>query len=250
MKIGERLKVKRQEADLTQKELAEILHVSRQTVSSWEVGRTYPDLETLVAISELYQTPLDDLLKEDSRMVEEITNEVKKSQRRKITNILLAFLLLLVTGGSIFFAVRQYQNYQTNDYGLSPGDLLDTTWDMSYDATGDVHQSILSFDNNSVVMFNRYNQGLITPETDPEVVEEHREEWLEKGLEDGVSTYEDMRIAVEEDTYVVTAHGYSQEFTRLSGTIIRDANGIEYYQVFDEANHEDLYFIAEELKNH
>lgn len=56
MEIKDKLKAKRQEAGLTQKELAEILHVSRQTVSSWEVGRTYPDLEILVAISELYET--------------------------------------------------------------------------------------------------------------------------------------------------------------------------------------------------
>ena len=40
MDIGKKLKEKRQEANLTQKELAEILHVSRQTISSWEVGRT------------------------------------------------------------------------------------------------------------------------------------------------------------------------------------------------------------------
>jgi len=72
MDIGKKLKEKRQEANLTQKELAEILHVSRQTISSWEVGRTYPDLDVLVAISELYDTPLDDLLKEDSEMVKNI----------------------------------------------------------------------------------------------------------------------------------------------------------------------------------
>lgn len=41
MELHEKLKEKRLEAKLTQKELAELLHVSRQTVSSWEVGRTY-----------------------------------------------------------------------------------------------------------------------------------------------------------------------------------------------------------------
>ena len=57
MDIGKKLKEKREERNLTQKELSEILHVSRQTISSWEVGRTYPDLDVLVAISELYDTP-------------------------------------------------------------------------------------------------------------------------------------------------------------------------------------------------
>ena len=53
MDIGKKLKEKRLEENYTQKELAEILHVSRQTISSWEVGRTYPDLDVLIAISEL-----------------------------------------------------------------------------------------------------------------------------------------------------------------------------------------------------
>ncbi|WP_080145890.1 helix-turn-helix domain-containing protein [Marinilactibacillus piezotolerans] len=73
MTIGEKLKAKRQGAKLSQQALAEKLHVSRQNISSWEVGRTYPDLDILVTISEFYQIPLDDLLKEDSNMVEEIT---------------------------------------------------------------------------------------------------------------------------------------------------------------------------------
>lgn len=45
MDIGKKLKEKRLAANLTQQELTEILHVSRQTISSWEVGRTYPDLD-------------------------------------------------------------------------------------------------------------------------------------------------------------------------------------------------------------
>ena len=136
MDIGKKLKEKRQEANLTQKELAEILFVSRQTISSWEVGRTFPDLETLVAISELYATPLDDLLKEDFQMVKDITKKVKKSERRKMTNIILAVLLLLVTSTSVFYVIKQYQNNQVNAQlnadGLKPDGLLESTWQMNY----------------------------------------------------------------------------------------------------------------------
>src|SRR5699024_12416871 len=118
MDIGKKLKEKRQEANLTQKELAEILHVSRQTISSWEVGRTYPDLDILIAISELYDTPLDDLLKEDSEMVKNITEKVRKSERRKITNIVLRISILAIIGTSILIDYKRNQNKQENVYRI------------------------------------------------------------------------------------------------------------------------------------
>lgn len=250
MDIGQRLKKKRQEANLTQKELAEILFVSRQTISSWEVGRTYPDLEALVAISELYHTPLDDLLKEDSQLVKDITKKVKKSERRKIINIVLAILLLLVTATSTFYAIRHYQNNQinaqTNAEGLSPNDLIESTWQMNYSPIDELSQAFMSFDKDSLVVWNQYNiLSNLTPNTNPEDINEMREEWLEKGLEDGIITYEDLTIKVDGNTYLVSGYGYSQEFTRLSDTIIRDANGIEYFKTFSSSTHEDLYSLAE-----
>src|SRR5699024_2273062 len=145
MDIGKKLKEKRQKANLTQKELAEILHVSRQTISSWEVGRTYPDLDVLVAISELYGTPLDDLLKEDSSMVKDITSKVKTIQRRKqIILVLSAMLILLISYGA-WNIYKSHLNKQTNEEGLRPSDLLASTWQMNYDPTPLLDDSLLSF---------------------------------------------------------------------------------------------------------
>lgn len=250
MDIGKRLKEKRQEANLTQKELAEILFVSRQTISSWEVGRTYPDLETLVAISELYATPLDYLLKEDSQMVKDITKKVKRSERRKITNIILALLLLLMTSTSIFYIIKQYQdnqvNAQLNADGLKPNDLLESTWQMNYAPIDELSQAFMSFDQDSLVVWNQYNLlSMLTPDSGSDEINEKREKLLEKGLEDGVVTYDDLAIEVEGNTYIVSAYGYSQEFTRLSDTIIRDSNGIEYFKTYSNSTHEDLYSLVE-----
>ena len=50
MNISEEIKNQRLKNNLTQEQLSEILNVSRSTVSSWEVGRNYPDLETIIAI--------------------------------------------------------------------------------------------------------------------------------------------------------------------------------------------------------
>lgn len=253
MEIKEKLKAKRQEAGLTQQELAKILHVSRQTISSWEVGRTYPDLEILVTISELYKTPLDDLLKEDSKMIEDITKKVKTSQRRKTVNIVLAVLLFFMTSFSIYYITKINQvkqaNAQVNEEGLSPNDLFDSYWEMNYDPTGEFFQSRLSIGKDDLVVLNEHDMiTSLTPESDPEAIEEIRQEWIDRGLKDGITAYDDLKIEVEGNKYIVTAYGYSQKFTKLSDTIIRDENGLEYYIVASEQMHDSLYWIADELK--
>lgn len=252
MDIGKRLKQKRQEANLTQKKLADLLFVSRQTISSWEVGRTYPDLETLVKISELFATPLDDLLKEDSQVIKDIAEKVKKSERRKFTSIILAVLLLIVTSTSIIYGIKQYQHSQLNAHinqeGLKPNDLLNSTWEMNYTPLDELQQSILSFDEKSLVLWNNRNyMANITLDMEDEEISEIHGRWLEMGLVEGIATYEDVTIEVKGDTYIVSAYGYSQEFTKLSDTIIQDSNGIEYFKVSSNNTHDDLYSLAESM---
>jgi len=181
-------------------------------------------------------------------MVEDITKKVKKSQRRKTINIVLAALLLLVSGISMSYFVQNYRVNQVNAEGLSAADLIDSTWRLHYEPTNDFDDSYISFGSDDMVVLNRYNPGgiMISPDTNPEKINEMREEWMEKGLEDGVHTYEDLKIETAGTTYLVTAHGYSQEFTKLSDSIIKDANGIEYYLEIPSESHESLYWIAEQ----
>ncbi|MGX6967292.1 helix-turn-helix domain-containing protein, partial [Vagococcus teuberi] len=82
----------------TQEQLAEILNVSRSTVSSWEVGRNYPDLETIVALSDLFEISLDELLKGDRTMIERITDDtkVRKVQTKKIKFLGVGIGILLI----------------------------------------------------------------------------------------------------------------------------------------------------------
>ena len=68
MKFGEQIKERRQELDLTQAEVAEKYFVTRQAVSNWEHDKTYPDLNMLVKISNVYQISLDSLLREDQKL--------------------------------------------------------------------------------------------------------------------------------------------------------------------------------------
>lgn len=64
MSLAIRLKAAREKAGYSQIEVAEKLNVSRQAVSKWENGRTYPDIDNLLILSELYRVSTDELLKE------------------------------------------------------------------------------------------------------------------------------------------------------------------------------------------
>ena len=62
MELQTILKQKRNELQLTQEEVAEKIHVSRQTISNWENGRNLPDLSSLILISDIYAVSLDELI--------------------------------------------------------------------------------------------------------------------------------------------------------------------------------------------
>lgn len=67
MKIEDKIKTYRKEKGWTQKELAELLHLSDKTISSWETGRTYPDLDNLIQLADLFELTLDELIREDKK---------------------------------------------------------------------------------------------------------------------------------------------------------------------------------------
>lgn len=96
MKIGIKLKQGRAEKNLTQEEAAKILNVSRSTVSSWEVNRTYPDLDMLVSLSDLYDISLDLMLREDKEMIQTLSQEIQTSRKRKGWLIALGMLYIPV----------------------------------------------------------------------------------------------------------------------------------------------------------
>lgn len=65
MTVGEKITKLRKEQNLTQEQFAEILKVSRQSVSKWERDDAYPDTEKLIKISKLFDCSLDYLLKDE-----------------------------------------------------------------------------------------------------------------------------------------------------------------------------------------
>lgn len=100
MEIGKQLKNARMRSGLTQEKVAEEINVSRQTISNWENEKSYPDIISVIELSNLYSISLDDLLKGDERMIkhlEESTNVVKSNQKligAIVLNIVLAALMV------------------------------------------------------------------------------------------------------------------------------------------------------------
>ena len=74
MEIGKRIKELRNSKGWNQEAFAEKMYVSRQTVSSWENDKSYPDIRSLLLMSELFEMSLDDLVKGD---LVEMKNEIK-----------------------------------------------------------------------------------------------------------------------------------------------------------------------------
>lgn len=75
MSLGKQIQAIRLESEMTQVAFGELFHVTRQTVSNWENEKCYPDLQTLVEISDQFRVSLDRLLKEDRKMVRTIDQE-------------------------------------------------------------------------------------------------------------------------------------------------------------------------------
>ncbi len=75
MNLGKNLKEAREKAGYSQSDVAEKLNISRQAVSRWENGWSYPDVENLVILSQMYKISLDDLLENSS--TEKITDETE-----------------------------------------------------------------------------------------------------------------------------------------------------------------------------
>ena len=69
MHIGDQINHLRKKNGLSQDAFAEIFHISRQTVSNWENGKSYPDLEMIIQISNYFEISVDELLKQDQKYI-------------------------------------------------------------------------------------------------------------------------------------------------------------------------------------
>ena len=84
MDVSEKILQLRKANGFTQEELAEKLNVSRQSVSKWESGQSVPELEKLVALSEIFQVSTDHLLKPSELDQLSIKTEMLEKQQQEL----------------------------------------------------------------------------------------------------------------------------------------------------------------------
>lgn len=97
MSLGEKIAQIRKDHEMSQDDFAYLLNVTRQTISNWENKKNYPDIETLIALSDKFDVSLDVLLKGDETMVYKMDKKMKNGKKFKIITFVLALLLCLVS---------------------------------------------------------------------------------------------------------------------------------------------------------
>lgn len=96
MELSQKLQIRRKEMNLTQEEVANKIHVSRQTISNWETGRTLPDIDSLVLISDIYEISLDNLIKEDVKVIKNLNSDIKQAENWFVLSSLLSSALSIL----------------------------------------------------------------------------------------------------------------------------------------------------------
>lgn len=96
MELGGQIKRQRTRLGLSQEELADRIFVTRQSVSNWENGKTYPDLQSLLRLSDLFGLSLDELIKGDIETMKEEINRLEIQKMNRWGGILALLMLTLM----------------------------------------------------------------------------------------------------------------------------------------------------------
>lgn len=96
MKVYQQIKKYRKLRNFSQEELAEKIYVSRQTISNWENGKSYPDIDNLIRLSSLFEISLDTLIKGD---VDLMKKKLSSHDMDIWTGVMIIFWLLAIFVG-------------------------------------------------------------------------------------------------------------------------------------------------------
>ena len=109
MELGSRIKELRKAQNFNQDELAEKLFVSRQTISNWENDKSYPDIQSVLLLSEIFGVSVDQLLKGDVEKMERIITEQTQADINKMNTyaigMLISIIALLITTPVLAFTI-------------------------------------------------------------------------------------------------------------------------------------------------
>lgn len=100
MQLGEKIKHLRQSNKMSQSDLAKSLHVSYQAISNWERNKSYPDKENIIMISNLFNIPLDELMRDEQKYTPRSNSLIKYN----LQNIVILIGALFIVPSMIFLS--------------------------------------------------------------------------------------------------------------------------------------------------
>lgn len=106
MDIGSKLKSIRLKNKYTQEEMAEELNVTRQTISNWELNKSYPDIISIIKLSEVYDVTLDELLKGDDKMIDFLNESINTVKSNKNTIYIFLFNIIFMFFISLLIFIK------------------------------------------------------------------------------------------------------------------------------------------------
>ena len=102
--LSEKLKQLRNESGLTQAQVAEKLNCTRSAIARWETDKGIPDITNLIAISELYNVTIDELIKDNAKVEQKVKAD---SKAKKWPLLVIIYLIAIVTYIAYFVIVHR-----------------------------------------------------------------------------------------------------------------------------------------------
>ena len=149
-KMGQFIASLRKEKNLTQYELADLLHISREAISKWENGRSCPDPQVLIKLSEIFNVTINELLygekstKDNTQKINDISLELykDKNKKRKIIKGLIICLTILILSFLSYYFITTYNSLKvyfiTDDNDIINNGILVMTNEELYFNIGDI----------------------------------------------------------------------------------------------------------------
>ncbi|KAA8369473.1 helix-turn-helix transcriptional regulator [Leuconostoc carnosum] len=106
MELGKQIKNYRMTFNYSQEQLAEKTFVSRQTISNWETSKSYPDIQSLLLLSSIFGTSLDELVKGDLQVMKNELQNNKSNRRMMLYSwiMVISFLVTAISMGPVLLS--------------------------------------------------------------------------------------------------------------------------------------------------
>ena len=97
MNISNTIREQRNKLSLSQDDLGERIYVTRQTISSWENGKSYPDINSLILLSQVFNMTIDNMVKGDLEMMEQKIEETDiRDMNRYATLMGIGYVIAII----------------------------------------------------------------------------------------------------------------------------------------------------------